>query len=127
VAWPTVLPLYLSSVAWTVVYDTLYAHQDKRDDARLGLRSTALTLGEQTKPALAAFSAVMVGGLLLAGGEAGLAWPFYVGTGLTASHLAWQIATADLGDPKSLAERFESNKWVGGLVFASIVGGRLVG
>ena len=45
-AWPVVLPLYTAAVSWTVVYDTLYAHQDKKDDARLGLRSTALTFGE---------------------------------------------------------------------------------
>jgi hypothetical protein len=44
-AWPVVLPLYAAAVSWTVVYDTLYAHQDKKDDARLGLRSTALTFG----------------------------------------------------------------------------------
>lgn len=43
--WPVVLPLYTAAVSWTVVYDTLYAHQDKRDDARLGLQSTALTFG----------------------------------------------------------------------------------
>lgn len=47
-AWPVVLPLYTAAVSWTVVYDTLYAHQDKRDDARLGLRSTALTFGAWT-------------------------------------------------------------------------------
>ena len=44
-AWPVVLPLYTAALSWTVVYDTLYAHQDKHDDARLGLRSTALTFG----------------------------------------------------------------------------------
>jgi 4-hydroxybenzoate polyprenyltransferase len=41
VDWSVVGPLYASGVAWTLVYDTLYAHQDKRDDAKLGLKSTA--------------------------------------------------------------------------------------
>jgi len=123
--WPIVLPLYASAVAWTVVYDTLYAHQDKRDDSRLGIRSTALTFGDSgTKPVLTGLSAAMVGGLLLVGIEADLSWHFYLGTGLTASHLAWQLITADLNCSSNLSARFESNKWVGGLVFGSIVAGR---
>jgi 4-hydroxybenzoate polyprenyltransferase len=123
--WPVVLPLYASAVAWTMVYDTLYAHQDKKDDARLGLHSTALTFGEdRTKPILAGFSAAMIGGLLVAGVQADLAWPFYVGTGLTAASLMWQLGTAELNNPVNLAARFEANKWVGGVVFGSIVAGR---
>ena len=122
-----VLPLYASAVAWTVVYDTLYAHQDKRDDAKLGLRSTALTFGDRTKPILGALSTVMVGGLTLAGIEAGMAWPYYVGaTGLTGAHLAWQVWTADLEDSENLWRRFEANKWLGAVVFASAVAGRVV-
>ena len=126
VDWPTVLPLYGASVAWTMVYDTLYAHQDKKDDAKLGLRSTALHFAENTKPILSAFSAAMVGGLALSGYEAGLSWPFFVGTGATAAHLAWQIASADLEDSKNLWARFESNKWVGMGIFASVVAGRVL-
>jgi len=56
VDWSVVAPLYASGVAWTLVYDTLYAHQDKKDDVKLGLKSTALTFGEDgTKPILTAF------------------------------------------------------------------------
>lgn len=107
-----------------MVYDTLYAHQDKADDSRLGLRSTALTFGEHTKPILTAFSSLMIGGLTIAGLEAELAWPFFVGTGLTGCHMAWQVSTAQLNDAANLATRFESNKWVGGLIFSSIVLGK---
>jgi 4-hydroxybenzoate polyprenyltransferase len=83
VAWAWALPLYGGAVCWTLVYDTLYAHQDKRDDKKLGLHSSALTLGDAgTKPALALFSAVAVGGVATAGCVAGLSWPFYLGTGL---------------------------------------------
>ncbi len=63
-------PLYLSGVAWTVVYDTLYANQDKRDDAALGLKSTALTFGDDVtrhKRILHAFAAAAYGGWLLSG------------------------------------------------------------
>ena len=75
---------------------------------------------------LAGFSAAMVGGLALSGMQAGLAWPFWLSTGLAGSHLAWQVATADLDNSANLAKRFDSNKWVGALIFAGVLGGRLL-
>src|SRR6185369_4133144 len=53
-AWPPLL-LYLGGILWTVGYDTIYAHQDKEDDARIGVKSSALALGERTRPFLFAF------------------------------------------------------------------------
>ena len=120
-----VLPMYGAGVCWTLVYDTIYAHQDKKDDSTLGLRSTALTLGDaRTKPALAAFAAASVGGLGWAGMNAGLGSLFYVGLAAAGGHLYWQIATADLHDRLNLTRRFVSNQYVGGLVFLGIVGGQ---
>lgn len=56
-----------------------------------------------------------------------MAWPYYIGaTGLTTAHLAWQLGTADLDDRENLAARFEANKWLGALVFASAVAGRVL-
>ena len=83
---PTVvLPLYLSGAAWTVVYDTIYAHQDKKDDVAAGVRSTALHFGEDTKERLGAFGGLAVAGLVGAGAGAGVAWPFYAGVAGAAS------------------------------------------
>lgn len=69
-----VLPLYASCIAWTLVYDTIYAHQDKHDDATLGLGSTALTLGEgpRARAALGLFGCATIAGLLMAGRAAGV-------------------------------------------------------
>ncbi|MCG8440715.1 MAG: 4-hydroxybenzoate octaprenyltransferase, partial [Caulobacterales bacterium] len=53
-AWPPLL-LYLGGIAWTLGYDTIYAHQDKDDDAMIGVKSSALKLGRRTKPALVVF------------------------------------------------------------------------
>ena len=55
-AWPPVL-LYLGGIVWTLGYDTIYAHQDKEDDARIGVKSSALALGAQTRPCLFVFYA----------------------------------------------------------------------
>src|ERR1041385_7821795 len=52
--------LYAGSIAWVIHYDTIYAHQDREDDALVGLKSTALLFAENTRPALAAFSAAAV-------------------------------------------------------------------
>lgn len=129
VDWSVVGPLYASGVAWTLVYDTLYAHQDKKDDEKLGLKSTALTFGEHgTKPILAALACVTWGGWMMAGYNCGfgevLDVPYYyAGVSAAASHLLWQIYTADLNDGENLSYRFRSNNLVGWLVFGSCVAG----
>lgn len=123
VSWAHVLPLYGAGVCWTLVYDTLYGHQDKTDDKRLGIRSTSLLFGEKTKPILAGFGAASVGFMCAAGYAAGLSWPFYAGTAMAAGHLAWQVRSADLDDPEALFRTFKSNQEFGALVFASIVAG----
>jgi 4-hydroxybenzoate polyprenyltransferase len=70
--WNVVGPLYVAGIAWTVVYDTLYAHQDKTDDAKLGLKSTALTFGDTwTKPILTGCTAIAWGGWMMAGYNCG--------------------------------------------------------
>ena len=120
-----VLPLYLSAAAWTLVYDTIYAHQDKKDDVTAGVKSTALHFGEDTKEYLGAFSGLAVAGLVGAGAGAGVAWPFYAGVAGAASHLAWQIKTVDLDDPEQCARKFKSNAGYGALVFAAAVAGKL--
>lgn len=123
-SWAHVLPLYGAGVCWTLVYDTLYGHQDKADDRRLGIRSTALLFGDRgTKPILAGFGAASVGLLAASGLAADLSWPFYAGTAAAAGHLAWQIRSADLDNPTGLFEIFRSNREFGALVFASIVCG----
>lgn len=67
-----VLPLYLSGVCWTLVYDTIYAHQDKDDDTKVGVKSTALRFGDNTRIWLTGFSTASVLGMTLAGYNADL-------------------------------------------------------
>lgn len=123
--WSIVLPLYAGGVAWTLVYDTLYAHQDKKDDMKIGIRSTALLFGDNTKPVLNFFSVAAIAGFGTAGYMAGLEWPFFVGLAGGAAHLTWQVNTANLDDPVNLQERFTSNKWFGALMFVSILLGKM--
>jgi 4-hydroxybenzoate polyprenyltransferase len=119
------LALYAGGLAWTLHYDTIYAHQDKEDDALVGVKSTALKFGWQTKPWLVAFSLLT---LLLFGVAiqlAGLAWPAWVGLALVAAHLAWQVAAVDIDDPQDCLAKFRANRWIGWLLLAGVVAGQL--
>ncbi len=120
-------PLYASGVAWTLVYDTIYAHQDKQDDVAVGVRSTALLFGERTKEICGAFGACCIAGITTAGWAAGLGAPFYVGTAGAALHLVHQLRTVDLDKPVSCLNTFVSNKYFGAIVYTSIVVGKLWG
>ncbi len=105
--------LYLGGIAWTLGYDTIYAHQDKEDDLRIGVKSSALALGERTRPWLFAFYAGSVVLWAMAGRSAGLAWPYYLGLGIAGLQLAWQAARVDIGDPEDCLAKFRSNRIVG--------------
>jgi 4-hydroxybenzoate polyprenyltransferase len=125
----SILPfLYGSGVTWTLVYDTIYAHQDKQDDAKLGLNSTALAFGddERQKQVLHTLAAMTWLQWLAVGYTASgfLSFPIYqVGVTVAYAHLIWQIQTADFDNPHNVAARFRSNSTVGALVFGSIAGG----
>src|SRR5579862_9357070 len=77
-SWPPVL-LYLGGICWTLGYDTIYAHQDKEDDARIGVKSSALALGDKTTPFLFAFYGAAAVLWTAAGTTAGLGWLFFLG------------------------------------------------
>jgi len=120
--WPAVL-LYLGGVFWTLGYDTIYAHQDKEDDIRIGVKSSALALGSRTRPFL---SASYAGAVLLwgsAGAAAGLGVAFWAALAFTALQLAWQAARIDTDDAADCLGKFRSNRAVGWLLLTGIVAG----
>ena len=117
--------LYLGGIAWTLGYDTIYAHQDKADDRAIGLKSLALKLGPATRPWLAGFYAAATLGFALAGRLAGLGQLFYWGLALAALHLAWQVKRIDLDDPADCLSRFKSNRDFGFILMAAVVAGSL--
>ncbi|GAA5894843.1 hypothetical protein JCM6882_006692 [Rhodosporidiobolus microsporus] len=119
--WDVALPLYAGSVAWTIVYDTIYAHQDKTDDVHAGVKSTALLFANQTRPILTAFSASFVSLLALSGYLNGQGLPFYaLSVGGAAAHLAWQLRTADLETRESCWAIFKSNRDLGAIVWSGM-------
>ncbi|WP_262695832.1 4-hydroxybenzoate octaprenyltransferase [Kordiimonas aquimaris] len=117
--------LYAGCLFWTLGYDTIYAHQDKEDDAIIGVKSTALTLGQHTRLWLTGFYAVFFLGLIYAGYLANLGIIYYVGIALAGLHLGAQIKRVNIDEPVVCLEVFRSNIAFGWIVFASLVAGQL--
>jgi 4-hydroxybenzoate polyprenyltransferase len=117
---PAIL-LYAGSIAWVIGYDTIYAHQDREDDALIGIKSTALLFGDNTKAALAAFFALAVVLIGLAGWTAGAGGYFVAGLAGFAVHLAWQISRIDIADPELCLRLFKSNRDAGLILFAGMI------
>jgi 4-hydroxybenzoate polyprenyltransferase len=119
--------LYVAGIAWTLGYDTIYAHQDKDDDERIGLKSTALLFRERTKWWLWGFYAVAISGIGAAGILAGLGTTFQLPFVIAAGHLVWQVLTLKIDDPADCMRKFRSNRDFGLIVLAGIVGARVLG
>lgn len=100
--------LYFAGILWSVIFDTIYAHQDYLDDLKAGVKGLAVRLGRKgTKPALYVATAVQVCCLVLAGHLAGFGDPYYViSCGGDALLLAWMIWVVDLEDGDSCAWAF---------------------
>jgi 4-hydroxybenzoate polyprenyltransferase len=124
VAWPAVL-LYAAGFFWTLSYDTIYAHQDKEDDILIGVKSTALKLGAATKKWLLWFDLAMLVLLISAGTAAEMGWLYYVAVLAVAAHLKWQEFDVDLDNPEDCKSKFRSNRFIGWILLAGIVLGRL--
>ncbi|CAJ0919613.1 unnamed protein product [Ranitomeya imitator] len=145
--WSVCLPLYASGVMWTLIYDTIYAHQDKADDLLVGVKSTALRFNEQTKPWLSGFSVAMLSGLTLTGLSCDQTLPYYAAVALIGGHLVHQVPidkkpkapvdraltdfpcqriyTLDINNAADCWKKFTANRTVGFLLFLGIVLGNL--
>jgi 4-hydroxybenzoate polyprenyltransferase len=115
------LVLYAASIAWVIGYDTIYAHQDREDDALIGIKSTAILFGENTKPILAVFYTLAVALMAVAGWGAGAGIVFSLGLFAFAAQLSWQISRFRTGDPDLCLRLFKSNRDAGLILFAAMV------
>ena len=124
-AWPPLL-LYLGGICWTLGYDTIYAHQDKEDDARIGVKSSALALGDRTRPFLYAF----YGGAVLLWLAAGIAGRLHAGFFILLAYVGLflyrQAQAVDLDNPADCLSQFRANRVVGWTMFAAIAAGQFV-
>lgn len=123
IGWAAVA-LYAGGIAWTLVYDTIYAMQDQRDDAIVGVRSTARRFAGSPALWLSFFAIVSVLLFAVAIHLAGLGWLAWLGLAAVAAHLIWQIATLKRDDPGDCLAKFQSNRLIGWLLLLGLIAGR---
>jgi 4-hydroxybenzoate polyprenyltransferase len=118
--WPA-LVLYAGATTWVIGYDTIYAHQDRDDDALIGIKSTALLFGPNTRPMLTIFYALAVVLIGVAGTMAGGGLIFAAGLAAFAVHLGWQVMRLDIDDAAHCLKLFKSNRDAGLILFAAML------
>lgn len=119
--WSAVLPLYLAGICWTLVYDTIYAHQDKADDIMIGLKSTAIKFGDNTAKWLTGFSVLMCSSLAITGLNTNQCWPYYTAITIIGLNLAQQLSTLNINDSDDCWRKFKNNTRIGYILFIGIV------
>ncbi len=115
------LLLYAAAICWTIGYDTIYAHQDRHDDALLGLKSTALKFGDKTQKWLCLFYGLAFVLLGLAGVSAGAGAVFLTGLLAAGAHLGWQIKSLKIDDSTTCLRLFRSNRNFGLIILAALL------
>ena len=108
--------LYAGLFFWTLGYDTIYAHQDKEDDALIGVKSTARLLGADSRKWILRFYAVSFTLILAAGFTEHAGWPFGFVMLAAGAHLLWQTKRLDIDDPDNCLMLFRANRQTGGLI-----------
>jgi 4-hydroxybenzoate polyprenyltransferase len=109
--------LYAASVAWTIGYDTIYAHQDKEDDELIGVRSTARLFGDRTRQWLIGLYGLTLVLMFIAFALAGANLIAFLALLGAAGMFAWQIVRLDIDDAAQCLALFKSNNRVGLIIF----------
>nr|WP_255547987.1 4-hydroxybenzoate octaprenyltransferase [Erythrobacter ani] len=117
--WEVLASIYAGCICWVVGYDTIYALQDREDDALVGIRSSALRMGDRVHAGVGLFYAATISfwglGIWLYRPD----WLALLALAPVGLHLMWQVATLDPADPTNPLERFRSNRWAGALMAAA--------
>jgi 4-hydroxybenzoate polyprenyltransferase len=116
--------LYVGGVAWTLVYDTIYAMQDQRDDAIMDVGSTARRFATAPRRWIGLFAVLALGAWTLAGAVAPLGPGYFAILALIAVHFGWQIATLKPADQAACLAKFKANAQVGWLLLAAVFAGQ---
>ncbi|KAI9209655.1 para-hydroxybenzoate-polyprenyltransferase [Polychytrium aggregatum] len=125
--WAVTLPLYAAGICWTLVYDTIYALQDIKDDVKVGVKSTAIRFGRNIISWLSAFAAGTLS-LLCISGYANDQGPLYylVSVGGAGAHFLWQITTLKTASVEDAARKFRANARLGSIIAIGIIADTLM-
>jgi 4-hydroxybenzoate polyprenyltransferase len=118
--------LYLATLVWTVAYDTQYAMVDREDDLKIGVKSTAILLGDMDTKAIGLMQVAVLGILLLLGAQENLRWPYFLSLAVAAGLFAYQQRLIRDRDRQRCFKAFLNNQWVGVSVFAGLSANYLI-
>ena len=113
--------LYLAGIFWTLGYDTIYAHQDREDDLRIGIKSTAILFGDNSKLWISSFYLLMIICLLIFGQLSDFKYLYYTSLLLVGFHLLFQLFKLDICNSEVCLEIFKSNRYTGALIMFSLL------
>ncbi|KAF8886991.1 4-hydroxybenzoate polyprenyl transferase [Infundibulicybe gibba] len=131
IAWLAIFPsldyslissLMAGMCCWTLLYDTIYACQDKSDDMKAGAKSTAILFGSYVKPLLTGFGAIFIAMMFYSGvinRQGG--FYFFFSVGMAAVHVTWQIYSVDLENKASCWANFRRNSQLGWIIWVGMV------
>jgi 4-hydroxybenzoate polyprenyltransferase len=119
--------LYAGLFFWTLGYDTIYAHQDKEDDALIGVKSTALLLGEQSGKWILRFYAASFTLILASGFADHAGWAFGFVMLAAGAHMLWQVKRLNIASAENCLMLFRANRITGALVAAAFLAGAWLG
>jgi 4-hydroxybenzoate polyprenyltransferase len=119
--------LLAANVFYSFAYDTEYAMVDRNDDAKIGIRTSALTLARWDVLAVMASYAAMLLLLLALGVLIGLAWPFYAGLAAAAAMMVYHWTLIRGRSRAGCFRAFMHNNWVGAVIFSGIAGSLALG
>ena len=115
--------LLLGNLFWVLAYDTEYAMVDRDDDLRIGIKTSAITLGRADVPVVMLCYALYLALWMLALGSAALGWTFYLGLAIAAAQALWHYTLIRGRSRDGCFRAFRENHWLGFSVFAGIVAG----
>ncbi|KAH9917679.1 UbiA prenyltransferase [Epithele typhae] len=125
---PSVWLLALGGTCWTIFYDTIYACQDREDDKRVGIKSTAVLFGDRVRAILTLFAGAFVLCLAVAGAALGHGAAYLLlSCGCTLAHLGWQLWVWDDKDVRDSMLKFESNGFLAAVIWLGMFGDYLSG
>jgi len=117
--------LYVANLLWVLAYDTLYGMVDKKDDLKIGVKSTAIFFGEADLHITAIIQAMFIFGMLLVGAKFDLNYFYYVSILIASLFIVWQVFSCRKREPEKCFKDFLNNNWVGLIIFCGVATAKL--
>ncbi len=118
---PVAWLLFVATLLWATIYDTMYAMADRDDDLKIGVKSTAVLFGEADRAILAVLQGLLLMALVSVGQQAGLGWPYYLAVSVAGILALYQQYLIYDRQPQLCLRAFLNNNWLGAVVFAGLV------